>query len=148
MIIITYNEFNSIPKCRIHQSSQCLSQFHRYFLRRKRENRRQWHNGKEVEHEDCHWVPSRHTGNDSKWHEDKENVYVAAQQRNLCNRKPCRRVPNQRILALVSRRGRLRKDRAPSILSGCCNGIAIKQAGALVLGRHLVGGGTSVAVRC
>ena len=78
--LATHNQLDGISECRIHQSTNRLTQFGRQLLRRKAQQRCQRDNGQKVEHEDSGGIPPHSACDGSQRHKYQEHVHVAAGQ--------------------------------------------------------------------
>ena len=76
----SYNQFNSISKCCIHQPTQRLTKLNRQLFSSKAQQRSQGYNSEEVQNENRCWAPSHSSGDDSQWHEHQEHVDIIASE--------------------------------------------------------------------
>lgn len=94
---MAYDKLDRIPKRRIHQAAQRFAQLHRYFLRRKRQHRRQRHNGEEIQYKHRHRIPPCRARHYPQRHKHKQDINVVAQQRDLRDGQHLRRPPHEDV---------------------------------------------------
>ena len=76
----THNKFDSISKCRIHQSTQCLTELRGQLFGCEAQERGKRDDGDEVENEDSGGIPAHCASDDANGHEDKEDVDIVASE--------------------------------------------------------------------
>jgi len=81
----TDNQFNSIAKRRIHQTTDRLAQFHRHLFGRKTKQRCQRHNSEEVEGKDGRRIPIHGAGYDAQRYKYKQDIDIVARESEPCH---------------------------------------------------------------
>lgn len=100
----THDQFDSISECRVHQSSQGLTQLDRKLLRCKAQQSRQWHDCEEVDNEDCSRVQVHGAHNNTGWDCDEEHIDIVARQSQPRQAHKVARQPHIPPLVLRQRR--------------------------------------------
>lgn len=71
-----HNQFNSVTKCSVQQSTQGFAEFDGDFFGSKGQDGGKRDNGKEVDGEDGGGTPAHATGNNAKRHHDEEEIDI------------------------------------------------------------------------